>query len=70
MKSVSASDLLARPTMTVEEMGRVLGIGRRQAYEAVNRGDIPSIRLGKRILISTRVIQDILNTGSIPEQAA
>ncbi|WP_430751258.1 hypothetical protein [Paenarthrobacter ureafaciens] len=36
----------------------------------MNRGDIPSIRLGKRILISTRVLQDILATGSIPVQAA
>ncbi|WP_166184103.1 helix-turn-helix domain-containing protein [Paenarthrobacter ureafaciens] len=62
--------ILGKPTVTVEELHLVLGIGLRQAYEAVNRGDIPSIRLGKRILISTRVLQDILATGSIPVQAA
>ena len=38
----------------------------RQAYEAVKRGEIPSIRIGKRILISTRVIERIL-AGEPPE---
>lgn len=61
---------LAKPTITVEEMARVLGIGRRQAYEAVGRGEIPSIRIGHRILISTRVINQILDSGTVPTQAA
>jgi len=37
---------------TVTEMGKILGIGRNAAYNAVTRGDIPVIRLGRRILIS------------------
>jgi|TARA_R110000744_G_scaffold164947_3_gene282054 excisionase family DNA binding protein len=37
---------------TVTEMGKILGIGRNAAYNAVSRGDIPVIRLGRRILIS------------------
>ena len=53
--------ILAKPTMTVDELSKVLGIGRRQAYEAVKRGEIPSIKLGKRILISTRVVNRILD---------
>ena len=38
-------------TINVEEAGRQLGIGRNQAYEAVRRGEIPSIRIGKRLLV-------------------
>jgi excisionase family DNA binding protein len=40
-----------RSVYTVEEAGTKLGIGRNSAYEAVKRGDIPHIRIGKRILI-------------------
>lgn len=34
-------------TTSVEAAGRALGIGRQAAYEAVRRGDIPAIRLGR-----------------------
>lgn len=41
-----------RATITVEEAAEVLGpIGRGTAYEAVRRGEIPSLRLGRRILV-------------------
>jgi hypothetical protein len=33
-------------TMSVEELGELLGSGRNQAYEAVRRGVYPSIRVG------------------------
>ncbi|WP_275778961.1 helix-turn-helix domain-containing protein [Paenarthrobacter sp. Y-19] len=70
MYTQEAEAVLAKPTAGVEEVAQILGIGRRQAYEAVKRGDIPAIRLGKRILISTRVVRDMLAAGSIPKQAA
>lgn len=38
-------------TLTVEEAARVLRIGRNSAYEAIARGDIPSVRIGGRVLI-------------------
>ena len=40
-----------RRTMTVEEAGRLLGLGRNGAYEAAARGDIPIIRIGRRLLV-------------------
>ncbi len=40
-----------RLTMTVEEAAVVLGISRASAYGAVSRGEIPCIRIGRRILI-------------------
>ena len=38
-------------TLTVEETGSALRIGRSTAYEAVRTGAIPTIRIGKRALV-------------------
>lgn len=40
-----------RLTLTVEEAATLLGISRAFAYEAVNASTIPSIRIGRRILV-------------------
>ena len=40
-----------RLTLTVEEASALLGISRAFAYEAVRRGEIPSIRIGRRVLV-------------------
>ena len=40
-----------RRTVTVDETARILGIGRNAAYNGVKSGDIPSIKVGKRILV-------------------
>jgi excisionase family DNA binding protein len=39
---------------TVEEAAEVLQISRNSAYEAVKEGQIPSIRVGRRILVLWR----------------
>ena len=51
---------LTKLTMTVPEAGRVLGIGRSQAYEAVRRGDIPTIKIGRRILVPVAALERLL----------
>lgn len=38
----------------------LLGIGRNAAYEAVRRGEIPSVRLGGRIRVPTAAIRKML----------
>ncbi|MHB1500783.1 MAG: helix-turn-helix domain-containing protein [Candidatus Dormibacteria bacterium] len=40
-----------RLTPTVEEAAALLGIGRAFAYYDVRRGEIPSIRIGRRVLV-------------------
>jgi excisionase family DNA binding protein len=45
------ADLEQRITLTVEEVAPLLGLGRTAAYEAARRGQIPSRRLGRRVLI-------------------
>ena len=47
-------------TYTVEEVAKILGIGRNSAYEAVRSGQIPSLRIGKRLLVSRIVLDSLL----------
>lgn len=41
----------ARPALTVAEAAAALGISRALAYELVRRGEVPSVRLGRRIVV-------------------
>ncbi len=50
-----------RLTLTVEEAAEVLGISRAFAYEAARRGDIPSIRIGRRILVPKAALNRLLS---------
>ena len=45
---------------TVEEAGRLLGIGRSAAYEAARSGEIPVIRIGRRWLVSKIALDRML----------
>ena len=39
------------PTMSVDDAADMLKIGRNQAYAAARAGQIPAIRIGKRLLV-------------------
>lgn len=41
------------PTLTVEQAGELLGISRYAAYRAANTGELPVLRLGRRLLVPT-----------------
>lgn len=51
-----------RLTLTVEEAARLLGISRALAYELVARGEVPGIRLGRRIVVPRRALDTLLDT--------
>ena len=53
-----------RLTLTVPEAGRVLGVGRNAAYEAARAGEIPTIRIGKRILVPVAALERMLAQAS------
>ena len=42
---------IERIVYTVEEAAKLLGISRPTAFQGVERGEIPHIRVGRRILI-------------------
>ena len=40
-----------RVVYTVPEAGRLLGLSRNGSYEAAKRGEIPTLRIGRRLLV-------------------
>lgn len=56
-----SEELLKRNTLTVEEAARVLGIGRTAAYEAARTGQIPAVRIGRRLLVPKPALEAMLN---------
>ena len=53
-------------TMSVPEAARLLGISTRSAYRAVDAGQIPSIRIGRRIRVPTAKLYDMLGISTAP----
>lgn len=51
---------MKKQTLTVEEAAKLLGVGRNTAYDAVRSGQLPTIRLGKRILVPQAALDRLL----------
>lgn len=49
-----------RPTVSVDVAAQLLGISRASTFRAVHRGELPSIRLGRRIIIPTARLRELL----------
>jgi excisionase family DNA binding protein len=60
-KAIQVEQPEGQLTMSVGEAAKILGLSRSTAYEAVDTGEIPSIRIGRRILISRAAINRILS---------
>lgn len=60
--------LTDRLTIDVQSAGRIFGIGRNAAYEAVKRGEIPSVKIGGRIAVPTGPLRKMLGIDT-PEAA-
>ncbi|QFY14758.1 helix-turn-helix domain-containing protein [Nonomuraea phyllanthi] len=56
--------------MTVAEAAALLGLHRDAAYDAVRRGDLPSLRIGRKILIPTAKLAGMLGLSYVPEEVA
>jgi excisionase family DNA binding protein len=54
-------------TFSVEEAARILGCGRGTAYEAIRAGEIPSIKVGRRILVPRARLYALLGE-DLPER--
>jgi excisionase family DNA binding protein len=46
--------------LSVTEAAGLLGISRDLAYELVARGELPSLRLGRRIVVPRRALESLL----------
>ncbi|MET4149917.1 helix-turn-helix domain-containing protein [Bradyrhizobium sp. RT7b] len=50
-----------RSTFSVEEAGcEILGLSKVSAYAAANRGDIPTVRIGRRLLVPRLALEKLL----------
>lgn len=56
MNTTRLPDPKAEPTLTVERAAGVLGVSRGSAYEAARRGELPTIRVGRRLLVPTAAL--------------
>jgi excisionase family DNA binding protein len=48
-----------RRYITVPEAGRMLGVGRAQAYAHAAAGRIPTVRLGRKMLVPVRALTEL-----------
>jgi excisionase family DNA binding protein len=49
-----------RLALGVGEAGALLGISRDLAYDLVARGELPSVRLGRRLVVPRRALEEAL----------
>jgi excisionase family DNA binding protein len=54
--------------LSVPEAGRLLGLSRNSAYEAAGRGDIPTIRIGGRILVPRIALLRMLEVTTVKRE--
>jgi excisionase family DNA binding protein len=52
--------------MSVPEAADVLGISRAFAYALVARGDLPSLRLGRRVVVPRRALEQLIEQADQP----
>ena len=55
---------ITRQTLSVAEAAEVLGISRAHAYDCVRSSELPSITLGRRVVIPLAGTVDSLNVGA------
>jgi excisionase family DNA binding protein len=48
------------PILTVEQTAKVLGISRGLAFTAVRNGEIPHVRIGRRIIVPRDALREFL----------
>jgi excisionase family DNA binding protein len=56
-----AANKNAPTVFTVYEVAKILRIGKISAYQAIDRGEVPCIRIGRRILVPRTALEQVLN---------
>lgn len=63
-------DAKDEPTISVEQSADVLGISRASAYQAAKRGEIPTLRFGRRVRVPTALLAAMLGQSQDADHAA
>ena len=59
---------MEKKTLSIPEAGKVLGICRSAAYEAARTGQLPTVRIGKRILVPIVALERMLRECTDPSE--
>ena len=57
---------LADRVLTVPEAATLLRVGTRTYYAAAARGDVPAIRVGRRLVVPGALLARFLEAGGLP----
>jgi hypothetical protein len=52
------------------DAGRFLGLGRNSTFAAAQRGEIPTLRFGRRLVVTKRALERLLDEGQLPSAEA
>ncbi|MHB8594331.1 MAG: excisionase family DNA-binding protein [Acidimicrobiales bacterium] len=64
MPQLEVTDWRRRATIRVDEAGGLLGLSRGLAYAAARSGEIPVIRVGRRMLVPVAALRRLLGETS------
>lgn len=53
-------ETVERATYSVDEAAARLGVGRNAAYEAIKRGELPALRIGRRLVVPRAALDRLL----------
>lgn len=56
-----------RRVHTVAEVSALIGISKNSTYEAIRRGQIPALRIGRRIVIPHKALEELLNATGVAD---
>ena len=56
-----------RLTLTAREASKVLGLSRTSVYQGISMGEIPHLKVGKRILIPKAALERMLASAGKPK---
>jgi excisionase family DNA binding protein len=62
MDEATTSSAGDRLTFTVDEVAQLLGISRSGAYDSIARGEIPSLHIGRRVLVPREPLLDLVRS--------
>jgi excisionase family DNA binding protein len=57
-----------RLTLTAREASQLLGLSRTSVYQGISTGEIPHVKVGKRILIPKVALEKLLSEASVKNE--
>ena len=66
IRFLTLDDLDQMVTISVEEASHILGVSRTATYEAIHRGEIAVVKLGRRVRVLAAPLRRLLSGDTVP----